>query len=192
MLIDAGSMDPRQLAAWSFQYPQDRKGRKMRVRTLLALATTLSWSTALARDLIVEPCHSVRLQYDTDIREVHIGNETLVDAVVPVQSKRLLIFTAKPRTTTQTAERGNQTITTTSTECLNATGSTTLIVLDENGNEIFPSIPPITSNEVRVQWPRVPGEEAKIHATKDSVYDYFTYSCTPLRCIEVPPRRGPE
>jgi hypothetical protein len=185
MLIDAGSM------GLEFSMSAGPEGRKMRVRTVLALATTLSWSPALAEDLIVEPCHSVRLQYDTDIREVHIGDETLVDPVVPLQSKRLLIFTAKSRTTTQTVERGNQTITTTSTECLNATGSTTLIVLDENGNEIFPSIPPITSNEVRVQWPRVPGE-VKIHATKDSVYDYFTYSCTPRRCIEVPPRRGPE
>jgi hypothetical protein len=144
-------MDPRQPEPPGFS-PQDRKGRKMRIGMVLAVVTTLSWGgPALAEDLLlVEPCHSIRLQYNTNIREVHIGDSTLAEVVVPVQNQRLLIFSAKPRTTTQTVERGSETITTSSTEC--ATGSTTLIVLDENGKEIFPSTPPITSNEVLVRW----------------------------------------
>jgi hypothetical protein len=127
----------------------------MRIGTVLVVVTTLSWGgPALAEDMLVlQPCNSIRLQYDTDIREVHVGDEILLDATVPVENQRLLIFTAKPRTTTQTHAMPNETITTSSTECRDATGSTTVIVLDEKGNEIFPSTPRITSNRVLVQWP---------------------------------------
>jgi hypothetical protein len=129
------------------------EGRKMRIGTVLAVATMLPWSPALAEDVLsVQPCHAIRVQYDTGIREVYVADDTLVEAKVPALGQRLLILLAKPRTITQTVERGNQTITTTSTSCQNAVGSTTLLVLDANGNEIFPSTPKTTRNEVVVQW----------------------------------------
>ena len=125
----------------------------MRIGTVLAVATMLSCSPALAQDVLsVEPCHAIRVQYDTGIREVYVADDTLVEAKVPALGQRLLILLAKPRTTTQTVERGNQTITTSSTSCLDAVGTTTLMVLDANGNEIFPSTPKSTRNEVVVQW----------------------------------------
>jgi hypothetical protein len=145
----------------------------MRIGTVLAVATMLSWSPALAEDLLlVEPCHSIRLQYDKDIREVHIADETLAGATVAVQNPKLLIFSAKPRTTTQVLQGGNQTITT--SECGNATGSTNLLVLDGDGNEILPSTPPITSNEVLVQWHR-----------RIVYVNRVAYKCLPNRCVRL-------
>jgi hypothetical protein len=129
------------------------KSKLMLLATAAMLIATNGWSPALAADVLsVEPCHSMRVQYDADISEVHPADDTLLDVKV-VKNSRLLIVTAKPRTITQTVEKGNQTITTESTSCLNAEGSTTLRVLDANGNEIFPSTPKITSNEVVVRWP---------------------------------------
>jgi hypothetical protein len=138
-----------------------------------AVAQSFAQSPA-DRPLLVEPCHSIRLQYNTNIREVHV-DETLLEATVPVQNQRLLILSAKPKTTHQKIEKGNETITNSFTSCDDATVSTTLIVLDENENEIFPSTPAITSNEVLVQPPGLPGRVTIHKGLRDS----FTYSCTP-------------
>jgi hypothetical protein len=152
----------------------------MRIGMVLAVATMLSSSPALAEDLLlIEPCHSIRLQYNTNIREVHIGNPTLAEATVPVNNQRLLIFTAKPRTITQeTVEPGGKLTSTSTTECVG--GSTTLIVLDENGKEIFPSTPPITSNEVLVQTlPSLPPPGQVVYVGT------VPYRCNPV-CRRVP------
>ena len=115
------------------------KSKLMLLATAAMLVATNGWSPALAEGVLsVEPCHAIRVQYDTGIREVYLADDTLVEAKVPALGQRLLILLAKPRTTTRTVERGNQTITTSSMSCLDAVGSTTLMVLDANGNEIFP------------------------------------------------------
>jgi hypothetical protein len=106
---------------------------------------------------------------------VHV-DPTLLEATVPVEDQRLLILSAKPKETTRTTEVGNKTITEVSKSCSGATGSTTLIVLDKNGNEIFPSTPAITSNEVLVQPSWASGPYVTIYK---GVRDPSTYSCNP-------------
>jgi hypothetical protein len=147
------------------------KSKLMLLATAAMLVATNGWSPALAEGVLsVEPCHSIRVQYDTDISEVHPADDTLVDVKV-AKTNRLLIVTAKPRTITQTVEKGNETSTTVSTSCLDAIGSTTLMVLDANGNEIFPSTPKITSNQVVVRWPPPPGRIVYV--------DKVAYRCAP-------------
>jgi hypothetical protein len=151
--------------------------RALFTATAMLLVAAPAVAVAQSPVLVVEPCHSIRLQYKTNIREVHIGDPTLLEATVPVKDQRLLILAAKPKRVEQKVEKGNETITNLSTSCDNAAGSTTLIVLDENGNEIFPSTPAITSHEVLVQpfwvsWPRV--------TIYKGMRDSLTYSCNPV------------
>lgn len=119
-----------------------------------AIAATMLLSPALADDVLtVEPCHAIRLEYDTPIKEVYVADHTLADAMVPVNNPKLLIFTAKPRTITAVREAGGATTTVTSTSCADAVGSTTLIVLDQDGKEIFPSNPKVAGRTtVVVRW----------------------------------------
>jgi hypothetical protein len=112
---------------------------------------------------------------------VHV-DETLLEATVPVENQRLLILSAKLKRIERKVEKGNETITNSFTSCDDATGSTTLIVLDENGNEIVPSTPAIASNEVRVQPSWASQSLVTIH---NGLRESFTYSCIP-GCVRIP------